>query len=734
MVPKTRIPLNPKPALTRGMENRTHPVKAPPAKPLDCRAVDCLGRAIRGAVGAISAPLAAAMSMAMRNQRGEQIDRLMKLFESNPDKALQYAIPMGGDSSWRGFSIPGSELMRRMTDYSSGLFGGSGGPTDFWSLPFEVENRLRAKYRQQANRELAAGRFRRAAYVLAHLLGDFRGAAEALEKGKHFVEAAELYRDKLNNRDAAAKCLHRGGLYREAAEIYESLKAEGTAGEILLEAGLSDEAEAVFLRGYDRLMSEDDVVAAAKMLYDSLQRQDEAIECLVSQWPDGVETVPAANQAFQWLGELGRHDEAAKTLRDLDQKTDSHQRLDWARVHVQTANSYPSTHVRRLAEDTSRLSLATALADTSTLQRNEALALFRSLDHTDRQLSRDTHRYVKRTRKPNRPEATPRVGRKVHLTSPDEIRMPFSMKVVDGIVIKSRRYLVLRRKKTINVTEVLGSPNDPHLQSTKTAKVLTESDDCWIHGLTFLDRRTVTIWVMADVDQRIKKPAAQTLLEPAPTLALRPKEDRLASQLNPDGASASVVVENPGSGAAVYTLRMQGGATQDLNDALQLGCDDKDWADLQNPTLVPVNLALMGARIFISIGRHLLMFDGSVRHIHSLPSVIHSMAGSMKGTRERLAIATASGLHIYFTDQFECRLCSEDAEYSDCVWLAGGWLIAVRDNHLDVFHASPSHPDTFVKVGEQRDTRITPGKLLAWSPASVALLRGDQPILVWKLS
>ena len=70
---------------------------------------------------------------------------------------------------------------------------GGGGPVDFWMMSPEYSQRLATIYRELANREISLGRHRRAAYILAELLGDLSAAAATLADGGHFREAAVLY-------------------------------------------------------------------------------------------------------------------------------------------------------------------------------------------------------------------------------------------------------------------------------------------------------------------------------------------------------------------------------------------------------------------------------------------------------------------------------------------------------------------------------------------------------------
>ena len=94
-----------------------------------------------------------------------------------------------------------------------------------------------------AGREMRLGRYRRAAYIYAHLLGDFTNAAAALVAGKHWREAAVLYRDKLKRPEMAAKCLEQGGLWAEAIEFYEQLGDFEKVGDLYAQLEQPEEAE-----------------------------------------------------------------------------------------------------------------------------------------------------------------------------------------------------------------------------------------------------------------------------------------------------------------------------------------------------------------------------------------------------------------------------------------------------------------------------------------------------------
>ena len=137
--------------------------------------------------------------------------------------------PRGG--THRGLAPPVGRLTSRRVDFQLGALGG-GRALDPWDVPYDLQQKLLAKYRELANREKRLKRYRRAAYIYAELIGDVETAAAVLEEGKHFREAAEIYRKHLHKPLLAARTYESGGLFREAVEIYEELELWEEAGDV----------------------------------------------------------------------------------------------------------------------------------------------------------------------------------------------------------------------------------------------------------------------------------------------------------------------------------------------------------------------------------------------------------------------------------------------------------------------------------------------------------------------
>jgi hypothetical protein len=232
-----------------------------------------------------SADKLAALRGALADARAREMARLLKLLESDPDEGLRFALPLAGGAASRGVAPPSWRLGKRSTEFNLKSISSSG-PADAWEAPWEVHQRLLERYRALANRELALGRYRRAAYIFGKLLDDVHAAANALKQGKFYREAAVLYRDRLNDARSAAQCLEDGGLVAEAIPLYESLGNFEKVGDLHRRLEQETEAQAAYRRAVHEATIRGDQLGAARLLETKLCAPDEALRLLVDAWPD----------------------------------------------------------------------------------------------------------------------------------------------------------------------------------------------------------------------------------------------------------------------------------------------------------------------------------------------------------------------------------------------------------------------------------------------------------------
>ncbi len=238
-------------------------------------------------------------------RREAAVSRLLEMLDKNPDEGLRYAIPMSDDPG-RGLAPPGSNLVERELRWGNDSSGG----VDNWSVGLAAQRRLREKYLELARKELSNGRYERAATIYAQLLGDFQQAAQALEKGKFYRQAALLYRERLSSHRKAAEMYCLAGDFDFALEIYHEMALHLEAGDLYQRLGQTDLATAEYLKHVDCLCKQSRPCDAADVLVDKLNQPDRALALLTSRWPNGQQARACAQKTLELLSQLERHVEA----------------------------------------------------------------------------------------------------------------------------------------------------------------------------------------------------------------------------------------------------------------------------------------------------------------------------------------------------------------------------------------------------------------------------------------
>jgi tetratricopeptide (TPR) repeat protein len=326
--------------------------------------------------------------------RNKEIHRLLHMLKTDPEAGLRHAISMN-QFAHRGRARPGARLGQRLPNFDPSRLGG--GPADFWSVPFDVQEELRRLYREMANRELQLGRYRRAAYIYAELLGDLLSAANTLRQGRFYREAALLYEEHLGNPLEATRCLAEGGFLAEAIERYEKQGRWLEAAELYERMGNHTAAVAAVRRVVDALIAQDDIVGAAKLLDERLHEPDEAVKLLLNAWPASRQAARCLKVAFQMLARLGHHETALDRIVQLSREPVRRAlALPLLSALEEPAIQYPDERVRRHAADFSRVIVARQLKQ-EMLSVEEAGNLVNYLVRIapeDRLLARDANRHI----------------------------------------------------------------------------------------------------------------------------------------------------------------------------------------------------------------------------------------------------------------------------------------------------------------------------------------------------
>jgi tetratricopeptide (TPR) repeat protein len=329
----------------------------------------------------------------LEQARFRELQRLQKLFDLNPDEALRFAIPFR-DQTGRGRATPGKSLADRAPHFDMNRISG-GVPADPWDIPPQTRQNLLAQYRAAANRELALGRYLRAAYVFGELLGEFSSAANALEQGRYYREAATLYRDRLKNPAAAARCLKEGGLLLEAVVIYEEIGEFELAGDLHAAVGHQDDARRCYLEAVTRAMNSHAHLDAARLMETKLHTPDDALEMLLFQWPGSSSAVACLAEYFNLLQRLNRHEQIVGQIATLRDQTVVGERVQpLAEILSGLATRHPAVAIRSVAADATRVVAGRRLIHASGTEARSLVSAVTRLCRDDWLLARDGARFL----------------------------------------------------------------------------------------------------------------------------------------------------------------------------------------------------------------------------------------------------------------------------------------------------------------------------------------------------
>ncbi|MFO1022811.1 MAG: hypothetical protein U0903_19265 [Planctomycetales bacterium] len=328
-------------------------------------------------------------------KRMREVQRLLHMLQSDPEKGLRYAIPMTGDVG-RGLGRAGNQLIAwNLFAFSFFGGGGGGGAVDPWRIDSAQQLQLSQQYRELAEREVRAGRYRKAASLYARLLGDWTAAANALKEGKLYGEAATIYLERLKNNVEAAKCYELAGQHETALKLYMKLQMWLAAGDLCRRMRREEEATVHYRAAVEQAIKHKDIKGAVEVLETKLRDVDGALALLEQSWND----TDADVHFDQWFEVAARHQlhERAKSWIKLQSfwtsQQDALKRLPRLRKVMQT---YPQQEVQRLAREQSLWLVASHLQNgPPSVTRQLALAVA-PLEPADRLLPRDCDRFVAR--------------------------------------------------------------------------------------------------------------------------------------------------------------------------------------------------------------------------------------------------------------------------------------------------------------------------------------------------
>ncbi len=283
-------------------------------------------------------------------KRESELQRLMKLFDTNTEEALKYAIPLDSPYMPRGEAPPSAQLGKRSTNFDLGKLGG-GQAADGWDVG-NYYSGLRQKYQQAAEKELAAGNYKKAAYIYAHLMGNYQSAAQALEQGQHYREAAALYKEHIKNIPAAAACLEKGGLYLEAIELYDSLQQYERAGDLYMRMEQWEQATTRYERCIEYALNHHNNLDAARIMDQKLQQPERAKQHLMQGWQNSRQATACLIRYFEMTAADATAGPLETQVRQVfEQDTPASRQVDFLEVLMAVHKQYPQPALAATAAD-----------------------------------------------------------------------------------------------------------------------------------------------------------------------------------------------------------------------------------------------------------------------------------------------------------------------------------------------------------------------------------------------
>lgn len=248
------------------------------------------GKETKGKLGKLTDKVRRRLN-ALQEMRGNDSERLLRMFKDNPELALKYALPLdpnarpGSNSGGYGSMFPDNSflglLFGKLLNSPGRSLPGNGRTI---MLPENTYRRLEDQYRITAAEAEAAGDWSRAAYVHAHLLKNYHAAAEALRKGKLYHDAANMYLNKLDNIHKAAECFKEGGLYDEAIRLYLKMELFTEAGDLHRLNGDDAAAVSCYEKTIAYNLRNNNFLAAAEITRTKLEDSHRARNYLLNGW------------------------------------------------------------------------------------------------------------------------------------------------------------------------------------------------------------------------------------------------------------------------------------------------------------------------------------------------------------------------------------------------------------------------------------------------------------------
>jgi|688.fasta_scaffold00432_37 hypothetical protein len=670
----------------------------------------------------------------IQEERDNQIAKLLRLLAKNPDKALPFLIPVGGGTqgdSPRGIAPPGTKLYRRQIESSFQSISGGGGPVDAWNIREDLRKKLTEAYHEQARREIAAGRHRRASYIYSHLLGDMAQAAVVLENGKLYLEAATLYAKVLNRPRDQARCLIAAAQFEAAAEVYEKLNEFVAAGDMWIKIDEPQRARDAYEKGVDFALMQNDALGAAELLDGKIGRRDRAEQILWQQWPYGHQPYEALVLAFKWLAQTDRHTEALERFQSaIELANDPKYQNLLARLCLDLAHHYPLESLKKTAEDQCRLSVVDGIQFVSSSERATRMEILRALHPLDPYLQRDSRHFLNRASqikpasviearptRPTLPTCSP-----VILTDAAYIDALMIGSEVLAIGWKANRLIASRAE----CGRIEDEPQNAQFVTIANSSRAVASNATVFYNHNLNDPRVYVSFFGTEVGLTPGQ-LRRTVTESAWSICESPYPQMLKATSSIDQQFWAINSDM----RSLTTYHNGLPKTYDLFSPLHHLIENDLISGMDGPPKAhQVHICSVESQPFIALGNLLLTVSQStVKLIHVFDAPITHLCPSLPYLQPRVLVSTNNDLQCWHINSQRLEAVSRGIGYDEAIFLHGGRLVALTENTLELYERNQHGYK--LRLTEKTGSRAG-CRLLPISADLFGLLLLDGTILRWK--
>jgi tetratricopeptide (TPR) repeat protein len=679
-----------------------------------------------------------AMRQNLDQLRNNQIERLLHSLHNSPDQGLRFALPLTGTGAPRGLAPPGARLTARNVNFNLNRLGG-GAAADFWDVSEDYRRKLAQRYRELANREIALGRHRRAAYILAELLGDLSSAAATLANGGHFREAALLYEERLKQPLAAARCLQRGGLLTEAVALFEKLGEHETAGDLYRQLDQPEPAEQSYRRAVTRLVAAFDHLGAARVIENKLHDADDALRMLLNGWRGATaQAERCLDASFSLLARQQQHERAEELVAEVAGQTPANA-VTQAGSLTRIFTTYPHDSVKDAAKSATRVLVSRNLPTATTGDSEALLRALQQIVPADRLLKRDCQRYqdrraeLERRRLAARPR-TP-VTRQPRLVS--SFRLPWgkwkaAVSAGDEFYAAGfhNNWLIAVRGRWDGAVQLpIGDPAVVPAEATDSPVFLAADPrglgSTYLHVAPHHTQRELQFACTEKFPRVTRVCPVWGAEQPLEGLTYGLGHSLLLLTL-PEAGRAQVASYDK-------SQRLEGVQTIEF---YHLDFDETYYDFLprsEDGLTRPLPFFSREQSLYLGIGPWLIS-KGSLQHDIRLASPIRSITGSAPHTRARIIVACEQGGYVLWGDAVhsanETRF-AQDMHRPVVGLTRGGWLVAATRGELEVFS---THDGRLSYFGRSAEIKHDPLAILPTTDANrFAVLTVEGSVTIYEV-